>query len=493
MANLDHLSMLETGVEAWNQWIYVNPRRHLDLSEANLSKKNLEGILLRKANLFKVNLSGSSLVGANLREANLSRANLGEVDLSKADLREADLSGANLSQANLSQANLNRANLRNADLSKATILKADFREARLSKANLSEVDFRKSNLREADISEAVLFKANLRKANLSKANLIEATLGGANLYRANIREAQLREAKLFRAVLRKANLSEVDLRKSDLTGADLSDARLTGANLRGANLTGANLAGANLSGADLSGANLREADLSGADLSYVRLIEVDLEESNISNCFIYGLSVWDVKLDGASQSNLIITPEHDSAITVDNLDVAQFIYLLLNNQKIRHVINVITSKVVLILGRFTPQRKDILDALREELRKHDYLPIVFDFDPPSSRNLTETISILAHMSRFIIADITDAKSIPQELQAIVPHLPSLPVQPLVLSSEVEYGMFQDFKDYPWVLQAFHYDNLEELLKSLQDKVIGPAATMAKDIEGRRKSLDQDHG
>ena len=52
-------------------------------------------------------------------------------------------------------------------------------------------------------------------------------------------------------------------------------------------------------------------------------------------------------MKGATQSNLIITPHNESVIQVDNLEVAQFIYLLLNNEKVRTVIDTITSKVVL--------------------------------------------------------------------------------------------------------------------------------------------------
>jgi hypothetical protein len=59
---------------------------------------------------------------------------------------------------------------------------------------------------------------------------------------------------------------------------------------------------------------------------------------------------------------LIITKENEPEITVDNIEVAQFIYLLMHNQKIRDVIDTITSKVVLILGRFTPKRKQVLEG-----------------------------------------------------------------------------------------------------------------------------------
>src|SRR5207244_6533957 len=127
----------------------------------------------------------------------------------------------------------------------------------------------------------------------------------------------------------------------------------------------------------------------------------------------------------------------------------------------------ITSKVVLVLGRFTDERKPVLAALRDTLRKRDYLPVLFDFEKPSSRDITETVSTLAHMARFVIADITDAKSIPQELMAIVPTLPSVPVQPLLLASQREYGMFEHFKRYPWVLKEYRYTSADSLLAALK--------------------------
>src|ERR1019366_1730543 len=241
----------------------------------------------------------------------------------------------------------------------------------LSKANLS-----KASLIEANLYEATLIDANLSGANtsLSGANFTGANLSNANLFKANLAGANLSRARLFNA-----NLIEANLSKANLTMAILSVANLAGANLIEANLSAANLSGANFTGANLAGASLIEAVLGKT---------------------------------GLRKTNLRITRPDEPEITVDDLEVAQFIYLLLNNQNIRHVIDTITSKVVLILGRFTPERKPILDAIRDELRKRDYLPVLFDFDKPSNRDITETVSTLAHMAKFVIADITDARSIP---------------------------------------------------------------------------------
>jgi len=148
------------------------------------------------------------------------------------------------------------------------------------------------------------------------------------------------------------------------------------------------------------------------------LIETNLREATLTECLIYGISVWNVDLEGATQDSLVITNFGEPTITVDNLKIAQFIYLLLNNKEIRDVIDTIAKKAVLILGRFTPERKAVLDVLREALRTHGYVPILFDFDKPSSQDLTETVSTLAHLSRFIIVDLTDPSSAPYEVGTI---------------------------------------------------------------------------
>ena len=216
-------------------------------------------------------------------------------------------------------------------------------------------------------------------------------------------------------------------------------------------------------------------------------MDTDLTGADLTGCSVHGVSAWGLKLDDAKQQNLVITRPDEPTITVDNIEVAQFIYLLLHNKKIRDVIDTITSKAVLILGRFTNERKAVLDALREELRKRNYLPILFDFEVPATRDITETVSLLARMARFIVADITDARSIPQELDVIVPHLPSVPVQPLLLEGSAEYGMFEHFKRYPWVLDTYRYPSSEHLIAGLAEHVIGPAEGYAQSVRGATSS------
>src|SRR5436853_444525 len=86
---------------------------------------------------------------------------------------------------------------------------------------------------------------------------------------------------------------------------------------------------------DLSEANLSTANLTGADLSRATLVSTNCTKAILTDCRIYGISAWDVELQGATQNSLIIAGHEQPLISVDNLKIAQFIYLLLNNQEIR--------------------------------------------------------------------------------------------------------------------------------------------------------------
>lgn len=307
-------------------------------------------------------------------------------------------------------------------------------------------------------------------------------------------QPDLRKARLNRTDLSFANLSstdltgallrEVHLNRANLTRANLTKAHLTEANLYGANLREAQLIGTDLKKADLSFTSLVRANLTGADLRRATLVETNLAGAILTNCHIYGIAAWNVKLEEATQNDLVITPTKEPTITVDHLEVAQFIYLLLNNPKIRDVIDTIARKAVLILGRFTSERKAVLDALRETLRTSGYVPIVFDFEKPASRDLTETVSTLAHLAHFIIVDLTDPSSAPHEVATIIPQT-IVPVQPVILAGEREYSMFRDLRQrYHWVLPTYSYTDQTHFLAMLQERVVAPAEQKAHELEKR---------
>jgi hypothetical protein len=128
-----------------------------------------------------------------------------------------------------------------------------------------------------------------------------------------------------------------------------------------------------------------------------------------------------------------------------------------------------------------------MDAIREQLRRRD-LPVLFDFQKPDSKDLTGTITTLANMARFIIADLTDPASIPHELAMIVPDT-LVPVQTILLEGQREYAMFVDLKQrYHWVLEPYKYESSDLLLAQSNEKVIAPAEAKAEQLKsGQLKS------
>lgn len=342
--------------------------------------------------------------------------------------------------------------------------KPDFREVDLTGIDLSSIDLAGINFSQANLHRANLSHTNMRQANLTGAILFNANLGWADLSQAN-----LSEAKLGWADLNAANLTQANLSWADLSGASLFDANLTGADLSSADLLLANLNDANLNGAILT-----EAKLTGA-----MLINTNFTNAVLNGCAVYGISAWDLNLAGAQQLDLDISRWNEPAITVDNLEVAQFIHLLLHNEQVQRVIQSITAQVVLILGQFSATHKLFLDALRSDLRRHDYLPIVVDFEKPSSDDQTMTVLTLARMASFVIADVSSSVRVVRELERIVPDPAHVPLQILQVVSEQEQRPLDQLTRYPWVLEIYRYNDLDHLVANLRHKVITPAENALK--------------
>ena len=430
MANDEHVALLKKGVDAWNEWRLREPLNIPDLSGTNLSGTNLTG-----ANLTEANLSGANFSGTNFSGTSPFYSSIGL------------LKALGCFMANDEHVALPRTAWRSGTsgvMRTSTCVRTSGGRASSGRTSGGRTSTgRTSSTRTSE-----------RQTSTGRTSVGRSSRGRTSRGRTSSRRtSEALEANLYGARLWMAKLSKAKLLKAVLARADLEDTKLGGADLRGAKLQGATLVRTDLTGADLTG------------------------------CRIYGVSAWELKLETTKQQNLVITSENEPEITVDNIEVAQFIYLMLNNQKVRDVIDTITSKAVLILGRFTDERKAVLDALREELRKRDYLPILFDFDKPRSRDTDETITLLARMARFIVADISDAKAVLQELRAIVPDLPSVPVQPIILAIQEEPGMFDFYRNRPSFLTVHRYASQKQLLADLGEKVIRPAELKVLELRG----------
>jgi hypothetical protein len=215
-------------------------------------------------------------------------------------------------------------------------------------------------------------------------------------------------------------------------------------------------------------------------------VDTDLTGADLTACRIYGVSAWGVKLERTKQQNLIITRPNEPEITVDNIEVAQFVYLLLHNEKIRDVIDTIGKKGVLLLGRFTEGRMEVLERLREKLRSLGFVPMVFNFDKPETKDFTETVRLLCGLSKFVIVDITNPRSAPLELQATVPDY-MVPFAPILQEGEKPFAMFVDLQNkYDWVLQpVISYSSIDRLIEVLQEKIVRPAEVKFNELLARR--------
>jgi hypothetical protein len=182
----------------------------------------------------------------------------------------------------------------------------------------------------------------------------------------------------------------------------------------------------------------------------------------------------------------VITPQDEPEITVDKIEVAQFVYLLLHNEKIRDVIDTIGKKGVLLLGRFTEGRMVVLERLRDKLRGLGFVPMVFNFDKPTTKDFTETVRLLCNLSHFVIVDITNPQSAPLELHATVPDY-MVPFAPILQQGEQPFAMFVDLQNkYDWVLKpVISYSTVDRLIEVLEDEIVGPAEAKFDELLLRR--------
>src|SRR5262245_45856527 len=98
----------------------------------------------------------------------------------------------------------------------------------------------------------------------------------------------------------------------------------------------------------------------------------------------------------------------------------------------------------------------------------------FSHSPNRTREIwVESIVGFASLSRFVIADLSEPRSVQQELEAIFPRFQSVPVIPVINKSGKEFATFASIRRRENVVQpTLRYRDLDDLLKKL-DAVVVP--------------------
>lgn len=438
------LEIINQGYQEWNKFRQSDLTYQVDLSGINLSCKDLRNYDFSYCILTKTNIQKSHLGNANFKktiaiEANFRNSYFNKSLFQNSDLRDSIFKGTIIKHSNFSDCLFNRA-----DFSGSKITKTFF-----NKANIRESTFCSTKLNDVTLVKAHFERSLFRDSKILNSELVLVKLNDSQILFTEITNCNLKNSMLYNSIFDTCTIQKTDLTRTLFTSGKLINSDVT------------------------------ETQIRSVDFRNTQLTSNTFNRCDLSNSKIFGVSAWKLNLIDTIQEDLQISDSNEPKITIDNIEVAQFIYLLINNEKLRHVISTITSKVVLILGRFTADRMHVLNLLREELRHKNYLPVLFDFENSPNRDITETVTTLALLSKFIIADITDPKSIPQELSHIVPNMTSLPIQPIILAGHSEYGMFEHFQRYPWVLQTIEYIDdsdikynvLEQIILACEKKVI----------------------
>jgi len=138
------------------------------------------------------------------------------------------------------------------------------------------------------------------------------------------------------------------------------------------------------------------------------------------------------------------------------------------------IMSELTRRRVLILGRFIGRRLKILEAIQEHLARHPnrYIAELFTYRRPESRDLVESVVGFAALSRFIIADLSEPRSIQSELEAIVPRFLSVPVVPVINRTGKEWATFSSLQREQNVIKpTLRYRDLDDLLSKLVDEIV----------------------
>ena len=151
------------------------------------------------------------------------------------------------------------------------------------------------------------------------------------------------------------------------------------------------------------------------------------------------------------------------------------------------MIDTIGKKGVLLLGRFTKGRIQVLERLREKLRSLGFVPMVFNFDKPEAEGFHRDGPFAGWAVTFVIVGTSP-----------IPGRRRLSCRRLCRITWSRSSLYWSrgrtplpcswtfATEYDWVLKpVIGYPSIDRLIEVLEQKVVGPAEVKFNQLLARR--------
>ena len=318
---------------------------------ADLSFRNMAGLVLKGQVLTNIILKGANLSGADFSECDLSGADLFGADLEGANLQGAKLTGVDFRGANLTRAILSNCHLQGSDFSSGGDSGDD--NTRLAEAKLDHAMLCEANLNGCDMSGAELIDADLTGADLSRAVLVGAELSGAHLDNIKLDNTVIEISRLSPAQrdqvgsidgIVKPSYSDISEAAIELAVSNHAEWIETGGKSgKRLELEGVRITSYSFCGKSLAGARFRRCSFNGLDMSSIVLDMADLTNADLTHTNLKSASLKGTTLRGADLSNSNMTGARIEAMVLRgnklwpaNLDRALIINSDLTNASFAH-------------------------------------------------------------------------------------------------------------------------------------------------------------
>ncbi len=164
---------------------------------------------------------------------------------------------------------------------------------------------------------------------------------------------------------------------------------------------------------------------------------------------------------------------------------ARLLLEALSKRTISSVLEEVQKSLVLLLGNFSDPNIERLSLLQAALERRGFHPVIFNFAPPAYADLGETIRLLAGLAGFVVAEMSERRSVAMELQLLA-HQLSVPIVPVIAKDQEPLALFRDFiGKYDWVLPPRVYEDINSLVKNLDEVIIVPAQRKREELAHRK--------